>query len=105
MTFRCPLCGRVSQHPTDLAEGYCGACHDWTGVPVATLHQPPQLGLLRPPARRQLLLDALGDIAYGRHDAFILDWLASTHDTSTVATLASLILRARTASIHVDVSP
>jgi hypothetical protein len=32
--FTCPRCGRVSHHPTDLAEGYCGACHDWTGVPV-----------------------------------------------------------------------
>ncbi len=31
--FRCPRCGRVSFHPVDLAEGYCGACHDWTGMP------------------------------------------------------------------------
>lgn len=28
---RCPRCGMVSAHPTDAAEGYCGACHDWTG--------------------------------------------------------------------------
>ena len=29
--FTCPTCGRTSAHPEDLAEGYCGACHDWTG--------------------------------------------------------------------------
>jgi hypothetical protein len=29
--FTCPRCGRTSHHPRDLAEGYCGACHDWTG--------------------------------------------------------------------------
>jgi len=29
--FRCPRCDMVSAHPTDLAEGYCGACHAWTG--------------------------------------------------------------------------
>jgi hypothetical protein len=29
--FVCPRCGRISRHPVDVAEGYCGACHDWTG--------------------------------------------------------------------------
>lgn len=29
--FDCPRCRRVSQHPIDIAAGYCGACHDWTG--------------------------------------------------------------------------
>jgi hypothetical protein len=32
MSFTCPRCGRTSHHPTDEAEGYCGACHDWTRV-------------------------------------------------------------------------
>lgn len=31
IAFLCPVCGSVSHHPTDLVEGYCGACHDWTG--------------------------------------------------------------------------
>jgi|SRR5580693_2552560 hypothetical protein len=31
--FTCPICGRTSFHPRDRAEGYCGACHDWTGQP------------------------------------------------------------------------
>jgi hypothetical protein len=35
----CPRCGWTSYHPKDVAEGYCSACHDWTGatptVPVA----------------------------------------------------------------------
>lgn len=29
-SFTCPRCRRTSYHPTDVAEGYCGACHDWT---------------------------------------------------------------------------
>jgi hypothetical protein len=29
--FRCPHCGMVSHNPNDIAEGYCGNCHDWTG--------------------------------------------------------------------------
>ena len=24
--YTCPKCGKVSQHPRDLAERYCGAC-------------------------------------------------------------------------------
>lgn len=31
-SFTCPRCGRTSHNPHDLSEGYCGACHDWTGV-------------------------------------------------------------------------
>jgi hypothetical protein len=23
----------VSHHPDDIREGYCGRCHDWTGLP------------------------------------------------------------------------
>lgn len=33
MTFTCPRCGRTSHNPNDEREGYCGACHDWTGTP------------------------------------------------------------------------
>lgn len=28
--MECPRCERVSTHPDDVAQGYCGACHDWT---------------------------------------------------------------------------
>lgn len=31
MAFTCPRCGRTSHSPDDEREGYCGACHDWTG--------------------------------------------------------------------------
>ena len=27
----CPRCGRTSYNRTDVREGYCAACHDWTG--------------------------------------------------------------------------
>lgn len=30
----CPRCGMVSYHPDDIAAGYCGKCHDWTGQPT-----------------------------------------------------------------------
>jgi ribosomal protein S27AE len=30
----CPRCGRTSYNPNDVREGYCGACHDWTGTPA-----------------------------------------------------------------------
>jgi ribosomal protein L37E len=32
--FECPKCGRRSYHPMDKRQGYCGACHDWTGKPL-----------------------------------------------------------------------
>lgn len=35
--FTCPRCGRTSHHPTDLAQGYCGACHAFTADPAQTI--------------------------------------------------------------------
>lgn len=29
-SYTCPVCNRTSYNPTDAAEGYCGACHEWT---------------------------------------------------------------------------
>ena len=26
----CPRCGMTSYSSTDVVEGYCGHCHDWT---------------------------------------------------------------------------
>jgi hypothetical protein len=26
-SYKCPACGRVSYHPKDIQERYCGACH------------------------------------------------------------------------------
>lgn len=31
-SFTCPRCGITSYSPTDAHEGYCGACHAWTGT-------------------------------------------------------------------------
>ncbi len=41
-SITCPVCGRTSHHPTDVAEGYCGACHDWTSPPAASREVPKQ---------------------------------------------------------------
>jgi hypothetical protein len=37
MAFTCPVCGKVSYHPMDEAEGYCGKCHRFTGAAIASL--------------------------------------------------------------------
>lgn len=29
--YTCPRCHRTSYHPEDIANGYCGLCHDYTG--------------------------------------------------------------------------
>ena len=33
LVFTCPECERTSHHPEDARQGFCGACHDWTGAP------------------------------------------------------------------------
>lgn len=33
-SITCPKCNATSYHPRDIAEGYCGICHDWTSRPV-----------------------------------------------------------------------
>jgi hypothetical protein len=32
MSFLCPRCGRISFHPEDERQGYCGHCHDYTAL-------------------------------------------------------------------------
>lgn len=32
LEITCPKCGRTSYNPMDIAEGYCGNCHDWTSA-------------------------------------------------------------------------
>jgi ribosomal protein S27AE len=32
-SITCPRCGMTSYNENDIREGYCGNCHDWTGVP------------------------------------------------------------------------
>jgi hypothetical protein len=32
MAYTCPKCGMTSHNPNDEREGYCGNCHDWTGL-------------------------------------------------------------------------
>jgi hypothetical protein len=36
-SFTCPRCGITSWNPNDVREGYCGACHAWTGVLAGAL--------------------------------------------------------------------
>lgn len=33
MSFKCPVCHRVSYNPNDESAGYCGNCHAFTGTP------------------------------------------------------------------------
>ncbi len=34
-SYRCPTCGRVSYNPSDLANLYCGACHQFAPSPTS----------------------------------------------------------------------
>jgi hypothetical protein len=34
-SITCPVCGMTSWNPTDVAQGYCGHCHDWTAAEQA----------------------------------------------------------------------
>lgn len=40
-SITCPWCGATSYHPMDVAEGYCGRCHDWTGTDTSREVPPP----------------------------------------------------------------
>lgn len=33
-SFVCPTCGARSFNPNDIAQEYCGRCHDWTGLVI-----------------------------------------------------------------------
>jgi hypothetical protein len=44
--FTCPRCGAVSHHPDDLANGYCGRCHAFTGDSADLAERP--IGLICP---------------------------------------------------------
>ena len=37
---KCLRCGLISWNPTDVAEGYCAACHDWTPGEIVTKDKP-----------------------------------------------------------------
>ena len=41
--FTCPICGRTSYHPTDVKEGYCGACTRGRASPSPAVPRPPSV--------------------------------------------------------------
>jgi hypothetical protein len=49
VSFTCPCCKKISHNPGDAENGYCAACHWWTGDPVLG---PPHLE--RPCRQRDL---------------------------------------------------
>lgn len=51
-SFTCPTCGRTSANPNDVREGYCGACHAFTGKAALPY---PFVGTRKP---------ELGDLVY-----------------------------------------
>lgn len=38
--FTCPVCNMVTFNKFDVAAGYCGNCHWWTGHPELARHKP-----------------------------------------------------------------
>lgn len=63
----CPQCRLTSHHPTDIAEGYCGRCHDWTVPPAPTspAELPHTLGLTDLVAIYHRHVDPLVDAHHG----------------------------------------
>ncbi|MFJ9719968.1 hypothetical protein ACIRPQ_29250 [Streptomyces sp. NPDC101213] len=65
----CPECGRVSHHPQDIAEDYCGRCHVFNGGPegwmhVASRRRLGEAGPLRQyPPERCPVCDGIGVLA------------------------------------------
>ena len=58
ISITCPQCGRTSYNPEDIAQGYCGGCHDWTSARLRVSEDPfptTPFGLWSP---RQAGLDA-----------------------------------------------
>ncbi|MFJ9239736.1 hypothetical protein ACIRJ3_32715 [Streptomyces anulatus] len=58
-SFVCPECSAESWHPEDVAQGYCGRCHFWTGDPTmyaawkaeraSAAGRAPETGSVAPP--------------------------------------------------------
>lgn len=67
-TFTCPACGAVSHHPMDVLEGYCGACHDWTGQGTLSRRGPRYYDRDGRPMSMRRSFEVFDDIAY-RHVA------------------------------------
>jgi hypothetical protein len=42
-SFTCPRCHATSYNPNDVREGYCGNCHDRTGVPRGPAAKPTRV--------------------------------------------------------------
>jgi hypothetical protein len=60
-SFTCPRCGMTSHNPSDVAEGYCGNCHDWTGTPRPRTARTSVGGGDASTDRRRPLQSAAGD--------------------------------------------
>jgi hypothetical protein len=84
-SITCPVCGRVSHHPKDIAEGYCGACHDWTTPPMEERLMPRPRKKIMPPDQliarlvdwiRPLLADHPPEIQAGVLADLVAIWLA-----------------------------
>lgn len=43
--FRCPRCGLVTDDAVNVAAGYCGTCHEWTGGKTPSAGQDAFPGL------------------------------------------------------------
>ena len=44
--FICPQCGRISYHPDDIANSYCGACHESAPQSISE-SDSPEVSLIR----------------------------------------------------------
>lgn len=83
-TITCPRCGATSANPTDIAEGYCGHCHDWTAVRAGQRWQFEHGGVDFDIVVTELALD--GDIVHGKLVSTGLPAISSVGDLVIVPT-------------------
>lgn len=66
-------------------------------APPGPLSEPPTGPFVSRTERALAVLDALAGVDMGRHDEWLMDWLAGSVNDATTRTVVSLVLRARDA--------
>lgn len=72
------------------------ASEETPAVPAGPIESAPWLALSGPEEYRAALAEAFAGVELGAYDRRIIEWLAGW-DSPTVATIASLVIRARKA--------
>lgn len=100
--YSCRRCGKRSANPTDEAEGYCGACHAFTGAEPLRLGRLPMLTMMELSDLHALLderIFSMSTSAHSEQEPFA-DTPGARLVADRVATLVSLRTAVAEASAH-----